>query len=99
MRESWSRPEFFGIRLPASIERRGSQHAVVGVESGKQLGGDVCELVNFFRLEGIDYKPADFGDMPRRGGDNFVPTGISESNFGGAAVAFARNAGDELAAF
>ena len=34
--------------------------------------------------------------MPRRGGDNFVPTGISESNLGGTAVACARSAGDEL---
>lgn len=82
-----------------TTNRRRGQHALVGVESGKQFGGDVCELVNFFRLEGIDYKPADFGDMPRRGGDNFVPTGISESNLGGTAVACARSAGDELAAF
>ena len=81
------------------MQWRSCQHVLVGVESGKQLGGDVCELVNFFRLEGIDYKPADFGDMPRRGGDNFVPTGISESNLGGTAVAFAGSAGDELAAF
>lgn len=81
------------------MQWRSCEHALVGVESGKQLGGDVCELVNFFRLEGVDYKAANFGDMPRRGGDNFVPTGISERHFGGAAVACAGSAGDELAAF